>query len=220
MTLSIIISVLDSHEVVRRQQKHFAEIDPTGKAELIIIDDGSDPPLGLDYETNNKQSWTWPAARNFGARIANGTHLLMMDIDYILTQEALNFALEFDGDRMFFVRQFGILNKDGHLRTDKKTLLEYGLKEKHLTSTNFWKGHRNNFVIRKSLFEEMGGYNEEIAPYSQIDGPDSSFKRVWNRFLREGKADDYTGYRPTLYIFPNGRFCEKDSGLFHKLSRK
>ena len=230
MRLSIIVSILDSHEVVRRQILHYHKMNVPGDAEIIFMDDGSDPPLNGGYglsnlticPTNDNRPWSWPAARNKGAALASGEYLLMMDIDYILTTEALNSAIEFSGDRMFFQRQFGILDEAGRLVTDKETLLSYGLKEKHLASTNFFKGHRNNFVIKKSLFEEMSGYNEELIdrPYSQIDGPDSSFKRIWNRFLRAGKAVEYKGYKPTLYMFPNGRFCEKNSGLFHNLKRK
>jgi len=229
MKLSIIISILDSHEVVRRQILHYKKMDMPG-VEIIFMDDGSNPPLCDDYglsnlricQTHDNRPWSWPAGRNKGAELASGDYLLMMDIDYIITKEALTTAMEFSGDRMFFCRQFGILDVDGNLAIDKKTLLSYGLKEKYLASTNFHKGHRNNFVIKKSLFFEMGGYNEDLIknPYSQVDGPDSTFKRVWNKFVRRGKAVEYNGYRPALYMFPNGRFCEKDTGLFHNLDRK
>lgn len=229
MSLSIIVSILDSHEVVKRQIMHYYKMNMPDNVEIIFIDDGSDPLLcdSFDlknltiYQTHDNRSWSWPAGRNKGAELASGDYLLMVDIDYIITRETLTAALEFSGDRMFFCRQFGILDIAGNLKTDRKTLLSYGLKEKHLTSTNFFKGHRNNFVIKKSLFKEMGGYNEDLIknPYSQIDGPDSAFKRVWNKFLRAGKAVEYKGYRPTLYMFPNGRFCEKDKGLFHGLKR-
>jgi len=45
--LSIIIPVLNSHEIVRRQIKHFKKMDLPDDVELIIVDDGSDPPLEL-----------------------------------------------------------------------------------------------------------------------------------------------------------------------------
>ena len=227
MRLSIIVSILDSHEVVRRQILHYKKMDLPDYIEIIFMDDGSDPPLtnqGLKnltiYPTHDTRSWTWPVARNRGAEIAKSDYLLMADIDYIITKQAINQVLEFSGDRMFFTRQFGVLDENGNLVNDRDVLKSYGLKNRHFTSSNFYKGHRNNFVIKKSLFNEMGGYSEDIAPYSQIDGPDSAFKRVWNKFLRAGKAVDYTGYRPTLYMIPNGRFCAFQCGMFHKLTRE
>jgi len=45
--LSIIIPVLNSHEIVRRQIEHFKKMDLPDDIELIIVDDGSDPPLEL-----------------------------------------------------------------------------------------------------------------------------------------------------------------------------
>jgi len=45
--LSIIIPVLNSHEIVRRQIAHFEKMDLPDDIELIIVDDGSDPPLEL-----------------------------------------------------------------------------------------------------------------------------------------------------------------------------
>ena len=228
MRLSIIVPILDSHEIVRRQILHYKKMDLADDIEIIFMDDGSDPPLnkhhGLKnltiYPTHDKRSWSWPVARNRAAEIANSEYLFMADIDYIITKQVINQVLEFRGDRMFFSRQFGVLDENGNLVNDRHTLKSYGLKDRHFTSSNFYKGHRNNFVINKSLFNDMGGYNEDIAPYSQIDGPDSAFKRVWNKFLRTGKAVDYSGYRPTLYMIPNGRFCAFQCGMFHKLSRE
>ena len=43
MRLSIIIPVLNSHEVVRRQLLHFERIGLPPDTELILVDDGSDP---------------------------------------------------------------------------------------------------------------------------------------------------------------------------------
>ena len=45
--LSIIIPVLNSHEIVRRQIEHFKKMDLPDDVELIIVDDGSDPPLEI-----------------------------------------------------------------------------------------------------------------------------------------------------------------------------
>ena len=84
MKLSIVIPVLNSHEIVRRQMEHFIHTEVVdlvyeGLVEVIIVDDGSDPPLWeLEYRypwfellsTNDKTPWTQPKARNIGGNVA------------------------------------------------------------------------------------------------------------------------------------------------------
>ncbi len=81
--LSIIISVLESYEIVRRQCRHLASIMPED-CELILLDDGSDPPLPMPEQrpkrfslvyTRNLTPWTQPIARNFGARLSRGEYV-------------------------------------------------------------------------------------------------------------------------------------------------
>jgi len=47
--LSIIIPVLNSHEIVRRQIEHFRKMNLSDDVELIIVDDGSIPSLESEY---------------------------------------------------------------------------------------------------------------------------------------------------------------------------
>jgi len=50
MKVSVIIAVLNSHEVVRRQIEHFKKMELSSDVEIILVDDGSNPPLGFfDY---------------------------------------------------------------------------------------------------------------------------------------------------------------------------
>ena len=102
--VSLVIPVLNSHEVVRRQLLHFQRIGLPDDTELIIVDDGSDPPLmddpriveavgRLDWlqiiPTNDKRPWTSSLARNAGAKIAKGEWLFMVDGDFILPRKAI-----------------------------------------------------------------------------------------------------------------------------------
>ena len=104
MKLSIIISVLNSQEVVRRQLLHWEKVGlhKMDDVEIILIDDGSDTPLHQEleleidiflnlriFETNDKRPWTVELARNLGARMAEGEYVLMTDIDYILPKKAI-----------------------------------------------------------------------------------------------------------------------------------
>ena len=80
MKVSIIIPVLNSHEVVRRQLLHFERMNLPDDVEVIIMDDGSEKPLrhpdfglldlvkefGLNleiYETHEYRPWTSSIAK-------------------------------------------------------------------------------------------------------------------------------------------------------------
>ena len=68
MKLSIIIPVLNSHEIVRRQLLYYVAMPLADDTELILVDDGSDPPLKLPrlyinsriIWTNDSRPWTQP----------------------------------------------------------------------------------------------------------------------------------------------------------------
>jgi len=227
MKLSIIVPVLNSHEIVRRNNLWYGRMNLPTSVEVLFIDDGSDPPIESPYvahRTHDKREWTWALARNAGARIAKGSYLLMTDLDYIITKDAINDALDFTGDYMGFKRQLGVLDENGKFTQDRDTLISYGLPEERYDK----KGcdlppHPNNFVIRKDLFFDMGMYREDRIgkPYPQRE--DGAFKRTRHEWVRDGKLVE-SEYRPMLYMFPNGRWCGdvdyNPFDLFHNLSRK
>src|SRR5438874_13148691 len=109
--LSLIVSVLDSHEVVRRQLLHCNRL-LTPACELILVDDGSVPPLQATcdavpkayifrlHATHDARPWTQPRARNLGAGLAAAPRLLFFDIDHILTEEVLALALHYKGAKL------------------------------------------------------------------------------------------------------------------------
>jgi glycosyltransferase involved in cell wall biosynthesis len=227
MKLSIVIPVLDSHEILRRQMLHFEQIGIPEDTEIIIMDDGSEPPLRYEgklpvtiHATNDKRPWTWALARNAGARMAKGEYLLMFDIDHIITKELLDAVRLNDYQKMHFSRQFGVLLEDGTFTQDRAVLEQYGLpKERELSFGPL----PNNFAMCKDIFFELGGYREDLIgrPYPQ--GEDSDFKKKWHRWIRAGKGD-FSVVHPIIYMFPNGKFCGdvdyNPDGLFHSLSRK
>ena len=222
MKLSIIVTILDSHEVVRRQILHYRKMVLPSNMEIIFMDDGSEPPIvgnGLKnfniYPTYDKRPWSGHVARNSGARKALGDYLLFMDIDYILPKESINFLMEFNGDRTLFTREFGILDEAGEFTQDLKVLRSYGLKRKY--DTNAWT-HRSVFAMRQELFWEMGGFREDLMdrPHPNYIGRD--FNDKWKRLAKQGKVTDNEN-RPMIYMFPTGKYCNKDMGLFHSLKR-
>lgn len=226
MRLSIIIPVLNSHAVLHRQFLHFEKIGIPDDTEIIIVDDGSDPPLKYEgklpviiHYTNDKRPWTWALARNAGAKIAKGEYLLMFDVDHIITRELLDAARTNDYQKMHFQRQVGVLLEDGTFTQDRDILAQYGFsKERGIKIGPL----PNNFSIRKDIYWSLGGYREDLIgnPYPQ--GEDSYFKKKWHQWMREGKGE-WCKVHPIIYMFPNGYYCGhvdfNPFGLFHNLTR-
>lgn len=216
--LSIVISVYQSYEIVRRQVLYYSKMDLP--FELIIVDDGSNPSIPeASYQTGNKLAWTQGLGRNLGASKAHGEYLLMTDIDHILSKEAIEDALNFTGNKMIFRRQIAVLDENGDIRQDPDTLKEWGYEKDKLDASV----HGNTFVIKKSIFNELGGYepSRSLIGYHPISksGDDVYFNKKWNYAFR--------GQRPAvgrdIYMFPVGRFNKTGNlnpfGLFHNLSQ-
>jgi glycosyltransferase involved in cell wall biosynthesis len=224
MKLSVIIPVYQSHEIVRRQILHWRKIGLLDAAEVIVVDDHSDPPLdGNDvtiYRTNNALAWTQGLARNLGAEKAQGEYLFMTDIDHIISRESLEDALAFDGNKMIFRRQIAILDKNGDLRQDRETLSAWGYEREGLDASV----HGNTFVMHKSVFLELGGYDAGRCSvgYHPVtrQGDDCYLNAKWNRRFRSQEP----ALGRDIYLFPTGRFHKNGNlsphGLFHGLSHK
>jgi len=233
--LSIIIPVLNSHEIVRRQLLHWDRFLPgPGEAEVLLVDDGSDPPLMLAghyrfvtrlVRTNDTRPWTQPIARNIGAERANGEFLIFTDIDHILTREAIDIAMNFRYDYGRFKRELGVLDEDGRFSQSPEELMEYGLPEAKARGSLRISCHTLSMIVRKSVFELTGGFPEDRTHYPTHD--DGHMKRRLKRLEKshnivkcpDGEQDE----RPTIYMIPNGRYCgERNAnpqGLFHSLER-
>jgi glycosyltransferase involved in cell wall biosynthesis len=246
MRLSLIVPVLNSHEIVRRQFKHFDKMDLSDDVEIILVDDGSDPPILetlMEFssepevlclsahlsvsiiETNDSRPWTWALARNKGARIAKGEYLLMFDLDYIISEDAIKSCLEFEGEYRGFRREFGVLDKDGNFIQTVDELVKWGWPAQRYAERGFQlPPHPNDFLIRKDKFFEMGMYREDLVEKKYPQGEDRHFKGTRMQWEKDGKLDCDWKTRPTLYMFPNGQFCGdvdyNPFGMFHDLTRK
>lgn len=223
--------MLNSHEIVQRQIKHYENIKLPFSVEVIFVDDGSIPAIMLPsdfksnltvYRTGDRRPWTEHIARNWGARIARGEYLLLIDIDYIVPTETIEACLSFKGDRMNFKRRFGILDENGLLRYDDDTLRAWNLKERWIQEWYF-PGHRSQFLIRKDLFWKLGGYNEALDGTWRITGgAGEKFWRFWQRAERMGKVKLHPE-QPTVFMFPGGKYCNdgivNKFGMFHNLQR-
>jgi len=220
MKLSVVYTVLDSHEVFRRQLLWFDKIVPDD-CEIIMVDDGSEPelkPTGTErynlkmLYTHNKIPWSIPSARNLGVRESSGKYVMIMAIDHILTRSAIEAIRRFDGDKMDFLRARAILDESGNLVTDRETLKEYVTKEDELDKIDV---HYDTFAIRKSIYEELGGYDEKYD--GRYGGCDVDFSHRYGALGREGKVSRCVR-GPLIYAFPNP--AQDVKGLFHTLRKK
>jgi len=232
--LSLIISILNSQEIVRRQLLHFEKMNLPDDIEIILIDDGSDPPLDftsnlknlVTHVTNDKRSWTVELARNQGARMARGEYLLMTDIDYIIPLDAIMTGYTLKEDKAGFKREFGVIDEFGNFTQDFDVLRQYGLLESRIKERGtLLAPHPNNFIMSKETFWKLGGYREDLVDRPYPNKGDTYFKRSWAKALekKEVMIQD-ANLRKTLYMFPNGKYCGdvdyNPFGLFHNLTRK
>ena len=234
MKLSIIIAVLNSHEIVRRQILHFEKMDIPDSVEILFIDDGSIPPIASNtklknffiYATNDFRPWTIELARNFGIKKARGEYILITDMDYIIPRETILDALTLQEDKSSIRREFGVLDENGNFTQDLNVLRQWGLTEDRIRSRGVrMTPHPNNFIMRRSVFDIVGYFDESRVNRPYPIGADAEFKRRWTQFHDKGLVTlrDNT-LRPMIYMFPNGQYCGdvdyNPFGLFHTLTRK
>lgn len=240
MKISIIIAILNSHKVVVRQIRHFKKMNLPREVEIIFVDDGSDPPLyyqdcGLGnfkvLFTNDKRPWTQGLARNIGAKEAKGEYLFFTDIDHIITKEAIEEVLNFSGDRMTFYRYFGTLDRYGNIVKDRDSMLQFGLSRSFARKVTedgslFCGMHANTYAVKKTVFDEIGGYNPQFCTQGYHMGghgwsEESYFNAMFRRMLKEGKVSEEVG-KSKIYHYPVSKYRDdrdnNPSGLFHKLS--
>jgi len=234
MKVSIVIAILDSHEVVRRQIRHFEGMDLSDAVEIVFVDDGSEPPIkvlepGLRnfrlLKTHDYRPWTQGLARMKGIAAARGEYILCTDIDHIISREAVDFALQFTGDKAIFQRRFAYLDEDGNLVVDKEKLLAWGLNPMAIRDGQLSDGvHGNTWLMRKSVFQELGGYSlKRCNSGTHLQGEDRHFNHRYNNAARAGKyAATVSG--PPIYFFPQGRYHatgeENPHGLFHTMHKE
>lgn len=244
MKLSIVIAVLDSQEIVLRQLAHFKRVGIAEQSvELVLIDDGSNPSL-IKYlwgpycpnnevnlgslriiETRDFRRWTQGLARMKGIKEAQGEYIFCTDIDHIISKEAIDFALQFDGDKAVFQRRFAYLDEKGNLVRDRQKLLDWGLLPSAIRDNELSDGvHGNTWLMRKDLFQQLGGYAlDRCNSGTHLQGEDREFNHRYTKAVEQGKAKPQVK-GPPIYFFPMGRYHikgdENPFGLFHNMVKE
>jgi hypothetical protein len=230
MTGTIIISVLESYEIVRRQVLWFNRwMGRFPDWEAIFLDDTSDPPIvtapGMSealravtfaftlHRREDPRPWSQPCARNEGARMARGRWLLMTDIDHILRPECVEEVehLADEAHKVHFRRAWAVLDEQGDYVEDDATLLDWGCKPEQLHKFG---EHYNTFAILKEAFTRMGGYDERFC--GKYGGDDTEFSNRYRDLahLKLGYQRSHR-VRAHLGVFPEPRRDVKN--MFHRL---
>ena len=222
---SLVISVLASYDVVRRQCRYLKTSLPDDW-ELVLLDDGSQPPIPMPetrprhftlITTRDTRRWTQALARNLGARLARGKYVFFTDIDHIVSLEAFADVSRFAGSRMLFPRAFAVLDDDGQVRRDPELLRAQGWKdEEGVGPPRGSRVHQNTFAIRRDLFVDglQGGYDESLCGQGHYVPEDVEINGRYAQLVAAGRAaPDVLGRE--MYVYPD----PASSDQFHDLER-
>lgn len=163
--LTLILPFYENKGQLARQYKRLARMpkDIRENLALIVCDDGSPgrpaaPPkedLGLRsfklFRVDVDVRWNWLTCRNIGAHHAETEWLLLTDIDHELPDETAS--------RIIFQK----LNPENVYRLSRVTA-------PHMSH---YKPHPNTWLMTKSMFDKIGGYDER---YSGFYGSDGAFR--------------------------------------------
>jgi hypothetical protein len=149
----------------------------------------------------------------------------MFDLDHYIDPEIFDILRTYDGHKVVFGREFGVLDENGVPTQDLDTLVSYGFDIKRYKRRGLGvTALPNNFAMKKWVYWDIGGYREDVfhKPYPQ--GEDRYFKKGWLIWERANNGKYYQG-RPKIYMFPNGYLVDGDvdadpKNLFHDLTRK
>ena len=145
-----------------------------GPQEIIVVDSSPEPAAVDDPSV----MWVRPghrlapgAARNLGARRASGRNLLFIDADVVLTPEARTLIQErlqapLDGVVT------GIYDLDpgaGFASRLQNHILRYRILQQAARSMTLFSS--SHFLVKKEVFNRIGGFNEELWTYEDVEFP-------------------------------------------------
>jgi cellulose synthase/poly-beta-1,6-N-acetylglucosamine synthase-like glycosyltransferase len=178
-SVSIVVPAKNEEKVVGRLLKALVNLNyPSSKKEIIVVNDESNDRTGQicsQYASHHPEiqvfhrpvSTTKAAALNFGLKRANGEIIATFDADSVLESDTLLKAVKYLGDRKVVAVQGRICS----INTNENILTRFSYYERTVQYEVYTQGKDtlNLFVglagtcqfIRRSVLEEVGGWNEE-----------------------------------------------------------
>lgn len=151
--VSIVFPYYDNPEMLRFQLDQFRKYSQKAldACEIVIVDDCSpvfpardvlrenDLPIVRLFRLGVDRPWNQDAARNIGAHEARGQYLLLTDIDHIVPESTLLEICDIED-----------------------SLKVYTFARKAHFSDKVIPSHVNSYFLSKSLFWDIGGYDEDF----------------------------------------------------------
>lgn len=165
-SITLVLPFYENQGMLREQQRTWREYpaDLKEKFHVVVVDDCSPTSPALPvvedtgvatfrlYRTKVDRRWNWLFARNLGMQVADTQWVLLTDIDHVLPAATLRALMT---DRELHPRTVYRLS-----RVDAPNLTPY-------------KPHPNTWFLTRSMFEEIGGYDER---FSGFYGTDAEFR--------------------------------------------
>lgn len=170
-------------------------------SEVIIVDDcsarhpalpiinGMKGKLGFPirlFKINEKVMWNWIGARNIGAHVADDSWLFMSDMDLMLRAEDVEQVVD-----LILTKQ---LKEDAFYLFDRIVAPD----------NRPYKAHPNTYLHARSLYWEIGGYDET---FSGLYGCDGMYRRMMLRQAMGGHKHLHginVTYYPRSFVTDSG----------------
>ena len=167
--LTLIVPYYDNPQMLVEQQRQWAKYpaELLSRLHVIIVDDGSPRwpalpvviansigELGLGsfrlYRTLVDVRWNWLFCRNLGVSEATTEWVFMTDIDHVMPTKTLAKLLE----------------------AELSPRKAYRMSRVDAPNKTPYKPHPNTWLMTRSLFDKIGGYDERFSGFYGTDGVD------------------------------------------------
>lgn len=182
--VTLVIPYYDNAEMLARQIAEWCSYDSKhqDRVRFIVIDDGSERHPALDvlrrsfpgqlpidlqlFRIDVNIPWNQDGARNLGMLKCKTVWALMTDMDHVLPSTQVRALLEFDA------------RPGSYYMPDQFVTLGYSLN----------RPHPNTFLMSRSDFWTVGGYDEDFAGFY---GSDGNFRKCARNYLSEIGTKDF-----------------------------
>ena len=183
--ISIIIPCYNSGEYLPEAIESVRTYAGNYTYEIIVIDDGSNDEKTLSVLENLKdtenitllrqQNQGLSAARNAGCRIAKGEFLLFLDSDNTIFPEYIDLSINFLRKNP----EFGVFYGQPEFIGDINSRYGFDVDEFDIDEMLI-----NNYidacaVVRKTAFENVGGFDEQLRCFEDYDFWLSIYEKQW-----------------------------------------
>lgn len=191
-------------------------------SEIIIVDNGSDDKTTMIASNMGASVYIKPhltigGLRNYGAEKATGELLLFLDADNILTKNVINPLA-----RMILTKEVGAIGvqlRPYHKNAWVPRTWYYHLSPKEPGYYNKESIASGAFIIRKSVFFEVGGFNVALDVGEDTELSRNISKKGYKIILDAQSIIYNTGYPKDMLAFMKREFWHGDSWqtiLVHK----